>query len=144
MTVTEADKEAFKERLEEAALRLLRGPLKWVPTFIEATAFGAFVTQVVEFNPDLKERLPEIDGKVYRFEATDLGKSFYLLIEDETIRVRPYHAGEPDATMRGALKILLGVLLGRLDPDTVFFSRELEINGDTAAALHLKNILSSI
>ena len=46
--------------------------------------------------------------------------------------------------MRGALKVLVRVMLGKEDPDTVFFSRELEINGDTAVALHFKNILSSI
>ena len=50
----------------------------------------------------------------------------------------------PDVTMRGTVKVLLDVFTGRVDPDTVFFSRRLEITGDTAAAVHLKNILATL
>ncbi len=39
---------------------------------------------------------------------------------------------------------LLDVFTGRVDPDTVFFSRRLEITGDTAAAVHFKNILAAL
>ena len=140
----ETKKEELLEKMEELLLKGARGPLKVIPLWVEATAFGAFIKLVVDANPDLKERLPELDGKVMLFEATDLGKSFYLLIEGEGIRVRPHYRGEPDAVMRGALKVLVRVMLGKEDPDTVFFSRELEINGDTAVALHFKNILCSI
>ncbi len=140
----EARKEELLEKLEELLLKGVRGPLKVIPLWVEATAFGIFLKLVVDANPDLKERLPELDGRVMLFEATDLGKSFYLLIEGDDIRVRPHFRKPPDAVMRGPLKVLVRVMLGKEDPDTVFFSRELEINGDTAVALHFKNILSSI
>lgn len=140
----EAKKDELLEKLEEFALKGVRGPLKVIPLWVEATVFGTFLKLVIDANPDLKERLPELDGRVMLFEATDLGKSFYLLIEGTGIRVRPHFPGTPDAVMRGPLKVLVRVMLGKEDPDTVFFSRELEINGDTAVALHFKNILSSI
>jgi predicted lipid carrier protein YhbT len=50
----------------------------------------------------------------------------------------------PDVTMRGNVTVLLDVLSGKVDPDTVFFSRKLEIEGDTATAIHFKNILASL
>ncbi|MCK4847070.1 MAG: SCP2 sterol-binding domain-containing protein, partial [Deltaproteobacteria bacterium] len=40
--------------------------------------------------------------------------------------------------------VLLELFLGEEDPDTVFFSRRFEINGDTSAAILLKNIMAAI
>ena len=46
--------------------------------------------------------------------------------------------------MKGETSVLFRLLLGKEDPDTVFFSRRLEIEGDTAAAICFKNILNSL
>ena len=53
-------------------------------------------------------------------------------------------ASAPDVVMKGDALVLIDVLRGKEDPDTVFFSRRLEVSGDTAVAVHFKNILSSI
>ena len=139
-----ADREELMDRLEEAAIKLASPTLRLLPLWVEAAAFGAVVSAIIERTPEIKERLGELEAKSFRFDASDVDKSFYLLIKEGTILVRPHMAGSPDAVMRGEVRVLLRVLLGKEDPDTVFFSRKLEINGDTAAALHLKNILSAI
>ena len=90
----EARKDELLTKLEELFLKGVKGPLKVIPLWMEATVFGTFLKLVVDANPDLKERLPELDGKVMLFEATDLGKSFYLLIDGEDIRVRPHYCGQ--------------------------------------------------
>jgi len=46
--------------------------------------------------------------------------------------------------MSGNVAVLMDVLLGKEDPDTVFFSRKLEITGDTATAIHFKNLLAAL
>jgi predicted lipid carrier protein YhbT len=46
--------------------------------------------------------------------------------------------------MKGEFSVLLGLMMSKVDPDTVFFSRKLEITGNTATALCFKNILDSI
>ncbi len=133
-----------RDKLKERLARGMSLPLKAIPLWMEAIGVGVFISSIVDSHPGFKERLAELDGKVFRFEATDIKKSFYLHIKDCDIRVLPHMDRKPDVTLRGELKTLTDVLLGRVDPDTVFFSRRLEINGDTAAAIHFKNILAAL
>ncbi len=52
-------------------------------------------------------------------------------------------AGRPDATIRGPLLALIDLLEGRLDGDAAFFARDLDIEGDTAAVVALRNAIDS-
>lgn len=133
-----------EDRLADLFLRGVIGVLRVMPLWVEAIGVGAFIASVVEKNPLLKERLIEVDGKLFLFEARDIGRSFYLFIKDKGISVIPHSPRSPDVTMKGDVRVLMDVFLGKEDPDTVFFSRRLEISGDTAAAIHLKNILASL
>ncbi|MDP2689558.1 MAG: SCP2 sterol-binding domain-containing protein [Deltaproteobacteria bacterium] len=136
--------EEIKKRLKGAFYRGIRGPLKAMPLWMEAIGVGAFIATIVEGNPPFKEKLSQIDGKVFRFEAKDIGKSFYLHIKDREIKVVPHIKREPDVTMSGKVAVLMDVLTGKEDPDTVFFSRRLEITGDTATAIYFKNMLAAL
>ena len=115
-----------------------------MPLWVEAIGMGAVMGMIVDSNKRFKERLKEVDNKIFLFEATDLNKKFYLHIKNNDIKIIPHLAKAPDVVMKGETKILFGLLLGKEDPDTVFFSRKLEISGDTAAAIHFKNILNSL
>lgn len=137
-------KEEIKEKVKEAALKGASLPLKAMPLWMEAIGAGVFVSTVVDSHPRFKERLGEIDDKVFLFEASDVGKAFYLHVKDKDIKVVPHMARTPDVTMKGRFSVLVDVLLGHVDPDTVFFSRKLEISGDTAAAIHFKNLLATL
>jgi predicted lipid carrier protein YhbT len=136
--------EELSEKLRELIYESLRPPLRLMPLWLEAIGAGVFISAIVEGNPRFKKRLKELSGKVFLFEARDIGKSFYLNIKKDDIKVIPHMTGEPDVVMRGETKVLLGLLLGKEDPDTVFFSRRLEISGDTAAAILFKNILADL
>lgn len=137
-------KEDLKRRLKGAFYRGIRGPLKAMPLWMEAIGVGAFIASIVEDNPSFREKLAQIDGKVFKFEAKDISKSFFLVIKDRDIKVVPHIMREPDVTMSGKVAVLIDVLTGKEDPDTVFFSRRLEITGDTATAIHFKNILAAL
>ena len=138
------EKEELQEYFLDALFKGLKVPLRLTPGPLGAIGFGAFISFVIENNPRLRERLREVKGKLFLFEVKDIKKSFYLYIEERGIRVLPHSGARPDVVMRGEVRTLLDVLLGREDPDTVFFSRKLEISGDTAAAVHFKNILASV
>jgi O2-independent ubiquinone biosynthesis accessory factor UbiT len=137
-------KAELKERLKEKALQALQFPLRLTPLWIEAIGMGAVMGAIVDGNKRLKERLKEINDKVFLFEAVDLSKKIYLRIKDGDIGIIPHLAKGPDVVMKGETKVLFGLLLGKEDPDTVFFSRRLEISGDTATAICFKNILNSM
>ncbi|MBI5810900.1 MAG: SCP2 sterol-binding domain-containing protein [Deltaproteobacteria bacterium] len=133
-----------KEGVKDAVFRCLAAALRAVPLWVEAIGAGAFLAAVIQRNPALKERLRELDNKVFLFEASDIGKGFYLLIKEGEINVIPHMSSPPHVTMKGEVRVLIDVFLGHVDPDTVFFSRKLEISGDTATAIHLKNILAAL
>jgi len=134
----------IKERIKTSFLKMLKLPLKLTPLWIEAIGMGAIMGVILDSNKRFKERLREIDDKIFLFEAVDLNKKFYLRIKDGDIKIIPHLAKKPDVIMKGETKTFFGLLLGKEDPDTVFFSRKLEISGDTAAAIHFKNILNSL
>ena len=134
----------IKERIKTSFLKMLKLPLKLTPLWIEAIGMGAIMGVIVDSNKRFKERLREIDDKIFLFEAVDLNKKFYLRIKDGDIKIIPHLAKKPDVIMKGETKTFFGLLLGKEDPDTVFFSRKLEISWDTAAAIHFKNILNSL
>ena len=134
----------IKERIKTSFLKMLKLPLKLTPLWIEAIGMCAIMGVIVDSNKRFKERLREIDDKIFLFEAVDLNKKFYLRIKDGDIKIIPHITKIPDVVMKGETKVFFGLLLGKEDPDTVFFSRKLEISGDTAAAIHFKNILNSM
>ncbi len=140
-------RELVKERASRHStelMRLAKVPLRLTPLWVEAIGAGAFISTVVEKHPRFRARLAELEDKAFLFEAKDIGKRFYLHVKGGEIRVVPHMAKEPDVVMRGEVEVLVSLLLGKVDPDTVFFSRKLEINGDTSAAILFKNLLASL
>ena len=131
-------------RVKDALLKRALLPLKVMPLWVDAIGAGAFISSVIGKNPLLRERLAEIDDKIFFFEATDIRKGFFLHIKAMDIKIVPHMARKPDVTMKGEVKLLIDVFLGKIDADTVFFSRKLEVSGDTAVAIHLKNILAGL
>ena len=125
-------------------LKYAKAPMKFIPSWMQGVGLGIFLDHVVENNPEFKNRLSEIDDAWFLFEATDIGQRFFLHIKDNSIKVRLHHGKAPDVVMKGEFEILAGLLLSKVDPDTVFFSRRLQISGNTATALCFKNILDGI
>ncbi|MBI4746630.1 MAG: SCP2 sterol-binding domain-containing protein [Deltaproteobacteria bacterium] len=128
------------ELLTKAAV----APLKFIPRSLQCIGLGSFLAFELERDPSIRERLREIDGKTFMFEATDIDKRFYMSIKDGKVTVRPNFGGVPDVTMKGETAVLAGLMLNRVDHDTVFFSRKLQITGSTEVALWFKNILASL
>lgn len=111
----------------------LRPPLLWLARLIARA------------DPAIAERLGPYAGELFAIIATDLGLTF---------RLRPGLGGAPEldvvrgearegaaAVIAGPLLALIGLALGALDGDALFFSRILSTEGDTAAVLALRNAL---
>ncbi|MDH3975115.1 MAG: SCP2 sterol-binding domain-containing protein [Deltaproteobacteria bacterium] len=130
--------------MNENLITMASKPLKLIPAWMQGAGLGLFLAHVLENNPEFKERLEEIDDNYFLFESTDTGQKFYLYVKDKNITVKLHHKDEPDVVMKGEFPVLVGLLLSKVDPDNVFFSRRLEISGNTATALCFKNILDSI
>lgn len=90
--------------------------------------------------PRLAARLAPLRGRVLRLELKGLGvgPQFTLC----ALGLRPAF-GKPDVTIRASASDYLALALRREDPDTLFFSRRLVIEGDTELGLVIKNALDS-
>ncbi len=83
------------------------------------------------------------------------GRSFYVEVLDTGGRACfTYRAGlfrllfsapqKPDLSFRANLSAFMQLLARQEDPDTLFFNRELSIEGDTELGLIVKNMLDAV
>lgn len=89
----------------------------------------------------LKAKFAPLRGKVLRLEVRGLPFAPQLTLD--AIGLRPAF-GRPDVTIRAAARDYLALALRREDPDTLFFTRRIVIEGDTALGLEVKNALDAL
>ncbi|HVB48559.1 MAG TPA: SCP2 sterol-binding domain-containing protein [Burkholderiales bacterium] len=85
--------------------------------------------------------LEPLGGRVVRLEVSDAGAGVSLTLGARGFRAADGHA---DVTIRAALRDFLSLALRREDPDTLFFTRRLVIEGDTELGLVAKNALDAV
>jgi len=93
-------------------------------------------------HPAILRRLGLHAGARILIDVTDAPA--LLLMEPGLQRITVHRRARPpgaDATVRGRLSAFLSMLHGAEDGDALFFSGDLEIAGDTAAVLALRNAL---
>jgi predicted lipid carrier protein YhbT len=89
----------------------------------------------------LRSALAPLRGKVLRLEIAGLGFGPQLTLDG--IGLRPAF-GKPDVTLRASLADFAALALRREDPDTLFFTRRLVLEGDTALGLEIRNALDAL
>jgi predicted lipid carrier protein YhbT len=100
----------------------------------------AYSRKVAKNHPGLFRRLGAYSHTKFVLDPTDL--PFVICLDPNggnpsvTVTRRP---GEGTARISGPLAALLGLVHGTYDGDALFFSRDLVIEGDTAATLALRN-----
>ena len=122
-------------------LALAARPLPLAPLSL---ALSALTRQLAARHPGLLRRLGEHAGRRFLLDLTDL--PFVLLLEPggAAPRVsahRRHRAPAHDSRIAGPVAAFLGMMHGSMDGDALFFSRDLVIEGDTAAALALRNAI---
>ena len=99
-------------------------------------------------HPALFERLAAIPDPTFALVPDEL--PICLIVRADTRRpmLRAVAKGDLDparvaATIRGPLRLLAALADGRQDGDTLFFSRQIAIEGSTEAAVALRNALDN-
>lgn len=90
----------------------------------------------------LVQRLAQLHDKRVCLRVTDANRSLYWRIDHG--RLRPDDAGTYDVRISGSSLDFLRLATRAEDPDTLFFSRRLAIEGDTHTGLHIKNLLDAL
>jgi predicted lipid carrier protein YhbT len=104
------------------------------------------VDNAVAARPSLATRLADHAGATIAVDPIDCPFAFLITLglTRPRVRVVPDLAGSTHRTRIAApLLVLLGLIDGSYDGDAVFFSRDLVIEGDTEAALALRNAIEN-
>ncbi len=118
-----------------AALRVL--PL--APLSLSLTVFSR---KIAKNNPGLFQRLGEYDRTDFVLDPVDLPIVMCLNPNRGQPKVKlTRRSALGTARISGPLAALLGLVHGAFDGDALFFSRDLVIEGDTGAALALRNAI---
>lgn len=114
-----------------------KAPLGW--------AARALCRRAVAQRPGLPERLSAFIGRRVCLAPSDLPVAFELTLTDDVPQVAVFEATEQrepaDAMVAGSLADLVALAEGRADGDSLFFSGQLRISGDTELTLALRNAL---
>lgn len=111
--------------------------LPLAPLSLSLTAYSK---RVAAHHPSLFRRLGEHDHARFVLDPTDLPFVIELAPNGGVPKIKVVRGqGAGDARIAGPIAALLGLVHGAFDGDALFFSRDLVIEGDTAAALALRN-----
>lgn len=89
------------------------------------------------------EVLQPLRGKLISIRVNDAGVAFYFTL-DRRGMVACRRTREPDLTISASAYDFLMLALRKEDPDTLFFSRRLCMEGDTELGLLVKNTLDAL
>ena len=113
-----------------------------LPSWPGSLLFVSFLNQI------LKDRLPEdvtefMLGKQFRIAVTDAQAHFNFAWTKGGF-VPAWENAEPDLTISASAQDFYRLARREEDPDTLFFSRRLVMEGDTELGLMIKNTLDAL
>ncbi|HEY4774687.1 MAG TPA: SCP2 sterol-binding domain-containing protein [Xanthobacteraceae bacterium] len=118
--------------------------LAHVPIFLMQPVLDRIATHVARSRPELFARLGPHTRKRYLIDPMDLPFVLVLIPDAARPHLRAYRRAEyprHDARIAGTFLTLLEMIAGSLDGDALFFTRDLQVSGDTEAVVALRNAL---
>jgi len=91
-----------------------------------------------------QESLDLLEGRTFLVEVLDTGGRACFTCRDGLFRPLFSAPQTPDLCFRANLSAFMQMIARQEDPDTLFFSRELSIEGDTELGLVVKNMLDAM
>ncbi len=90
------------------------------------------------------DTLNELEGKHFRIRVLDAGSVADFRYVAGRFEPCWLPAAEPDLSFSADASAYLQMLTRQEDPDTLFFNRRLDIEGDTELGLRVKNMLDAL
>lgn len=126
--------------LPAALARITSRLPQWPHSLALSTALNAAVR--LGFLP--ADSLDMLAGKVVLISVSDTGGEALFTWRDGLFRPLLNNPPPPDLIFRANLSAYLQLLARQEDPDTLFFNRQLSIEGDTELGLTVKNLLDAV
>jgi predicted lipid carrier protein YhbT len=90
------------------------------------------------------DSLALLEGRTFLIEVLDTGGRACFTYRGGLFRPLFSSPSSPDLCFRANLSAFMQMLARQEDPDTLFFNRELSIEGDTELGLVVKNMLDTV
>ena len=120
----------------------LTAPLRLAPLAPMGLALTLVARRLIARHPGLIARLGAHGEARFAIDPTDLPLTLLMHPHPTHTRITLHRTvPEAEARIAGPLAGLLGLVHGAYDGDALFFSRDLVIEGDTSAALALRNAI---
>ena len=121
---------------------LLRLPARVIPRGIHSRGLALLLNRLLHDALSNGE-IDFLENRVLQVEVTDLGLDYRLTLERGVLTAASA-ARTPDVRFGGRFHEFLVLALNQEDPDTLFFQRRLQLEGDTELGLEIKNFLYSL
>lgn len=115
-----------------------------LPQWPHAAALSAALNAAARGGYLPRTSLDLLDGRSILVEVTDAGAQAVLTCAAGVFRPLYGFRGPADVAFRVSLAGALQLLARQEDPDTLFFNRELSLEGDTELGLVIKNMLDTV
>ncbi|MEQ4924129.1 ubiquinone anaerobic biosynthesis accessory factor UbiT [Proteus hauseri] len=131
----------IRTRLVKDGPRFLRYPLQITPFALQRDILEQFLSW--QFRESLAEGdLHFLEDKWLKIEIKDLQLQWFISVRDDKLIVSRLE--KEDVSFSGNANDLILIAARKEDPDTLFFQRRLQIEGDTELGLYVKNLMDAI
>lgn len=113
---------------------------QWPHALVLATGLNAIVK--LKLLPE--DSLALLEGRTFLVDVLDTGGRASFTFRGGLFRPLFTQPAAPDLAFGANLSAFLQLALRQEDPDTLFFNRELSIEGDTELGLVVKNMLDAV
>ncbi len=135
-------KTTVAEKLIGHVKPLLFSALRIIPFHPQKLVLEHLLKQLL-LEPIADGDLEFLSNKTLKISVADIGIGWRLSHLNNQLKIQPLN-GPADATITGNARAFVLLASRQEDPDTLFFRRELSIEGDTELGLEVKNILDSV
>ena len=115
-----------------------------LPQWPHALTLTAGLNVVAKMGLLPADSLELLENRIFFVDVLDTGGQACFTYRNGLFRPVFYAPDVADLTFRANLSAFLQLLARQEDPDTLFFNRELSIEGDTELGLVVKNMLDAI
>ncbi|HID46937.1 MAG TPA: sterol-binding protein [Chromatiaceae bacterium] len=121
---------------------LLTLPGRLLPSRLHSQGLTLLLNRLLS-EPLANGELDFLLDRVLQIDVMDLALDYRLTLRDGKLAAAPPHS-TPDVRFGGKAREFLLLALNEEDPDTLFFQRHLQLEGDTELGLEIKNLLYSL
>ena len=115
-----------------------------LPQWPHAVALTTALNAAAKLKLLPEDSLAQLEGRQFLVRVLDSGGEARFTYRKGLFLPQLIASGEPDLCFAANLSAFLQLLARQEDPDTLFFNRDLSVEGDTELGLVVKNMLDAI